>query len=155
MQQTQICHMNTLALHKDLFYATKSILFELEQIWVPFLKEYQLTVSQISILYHLSQVEISTVSEIAKSGCMHISSAQNSTKKLADRGLLQIQKSHIDSRITNAYITEAGLALLENIQKRPPEKALEHDLNRSGNINQLTMLLLQSMQTMKSSTVTI
>lgn len=144
MLNPEISRIDVLSLHKDLFYTTKSILFELEQIWVPFLKQYDLTLAQINILYQLTQVEKSSISELARFGYMHISSAQNCTKKLCNRGLLKIEKAKTDSRITNVYLTQEGLKFIESMQNNLPDMDLVSNRNTKEDINHLVVLLLQN-----------
>ncbi|MDX7993386.1 HTH-type transcriptional regulator Hpr, partial [Xenorhabdus sp. psl] len=63
----------------------------------------------LSIAYHLKGASIS---EIAKFGVMHVSTAFNFSKKLEERGYLVFSKKEDDKRNTYIEITDKGEELL-------------------------------------------
>lgn len=132
-----------IALHKSLFYATKPILFKIENIWSPFLRRYQLTNSQINILDQLVHVEKISISKLSTSGYMHISAAQNNIKKLCARGLVCSSKVKEDLRITTVQITPEGLLLYEKVKADFSVINKEEQMEIKDEINQLFISLLQ------------
>ena len=66
------------------------------------------------ISYHLQGA---TISEIAKFGVMHVSTAFNFSKKLEQRGYLTFYKKDNDRRNTYVSVTEEGECLLLEMNK--------------------------------------
>ena len=64
------------------------------------------------ISYHLQGA---TISDIAKFGVMHVSTAFNFSKKLEERGLLSFSKRDTDKRNTYVNVTTKGEELLEEM----------------------------------------
>ena len=56
-----------------------------------------------------------TISDVAKFGVMHVSTAFNSQKKLEERGYLHFFKKDDDRRNTYVSVTEEGKELLEDM----------------------------------------
>ncbi|MBP3040448.1 HTH-type transcriptional regulator Hpr, partial [Bacillaceae bacterium Marseille-Q3522] len=73
------------------------------------------------IAYHLNGASIS---DVAKFGVMHVSTAFNFSKKLEERGFLTFSKKEDDKRNTYIKLTNKGKDLLiELIEKFEPEKS--------------------------------
>lgn len=88
-----------------------------EKDWQQWIKPYDLNINEhhiLSIAYHLKGASIS---EIAKFGVMHVSTAFNFSKKLEERGLLIFSKKEDDKRNTYIEITEKGEELLLKLMK--------------------------------------
>ncbi|CAM4084365.1 HTH-type transcriptional regulator Hpr [Bacillus manliponensis] len=88
-----------------------------EKDWQQWIKPYDLNINEhhiLSIAYHLKGASIS---EIAKFGVMHVSTAFNFSKKLEERGLLVFSKKEDDKRNTYIEITEKGEELLLQLMK--------------------------------------
>ncbi len=83
-----------------------------EKDWQQWIKPYDLNINEhhiLSIAYHLKGASIS---EIAKFGVMHVSTAFNFSKKLEERGYLVFSKKEDDKRNTYIEITPKGEELL-------------------------------------------
>lgn len=83
-----------------------------EKDWQMWIKPYDLNINEhhiLTIAYHLKGASIS---EIAKFGVMHVSTAFNFSKKLEERGYLVFSKKEDDKRNTYIEITEKGEELL-------------------------------------------
>lgn len=83
-----------------------------EKDWRQWIKPYDLNINEhhiLTIAYHLKGASIS---EIAKFGVMHVSTAFNFSKKLEERGYLVFSKKEDDKRNTYIEITDKGEELL-------------------------------------------
>ena len=83
-----------------------------EKDWQMWIKPYDLNINEhhiLTIAYHLKGASIS---EIAKFGVMHVSTAFNFSKKLEERGYLVFSKKEDDKRHTYIEITDKGEELL-------------------------------------------
>lgn len=83
-----------------------------EKDWQMWIKPYDLNINEhhiLTIAYHLKGASIS---EIAKFGVMHVSTAFNFSKKLEERGYLVFSKKEDDKRNTYIEITDKGEELL-------------------------------------------
>ena len=79
-----------------------------EKDWQMWIKPYDLNINEhhiLTIAYHLKRASIS---EIAKFGVMHVSTAFNFSKKLEERGYLVFSKKEDDKRNTYIEITDKG-----------------------------------------------
>lgn len=77
-----------------------------------------MTLKAFDVLTILSQKEVCTVTEISKTGRMHVSSAMNICKLLHKKGLVELSKSQADSRVTLAKLNDQGLAFVNDSMKR-------------------------------------
>jgi MarR family transcriptional regulator, protease production regulatory protein HPr len=91
---------------------SKALWKSVEKDWQQWIKPFDLNINEhhiLSIAYHLKGASIS---EIAKFGVMHVSTAFNFSKKLEERGLLVFSKKEDDKRNTYIEITKKGEELL-------------------------------------------
>ncbi|MGM9988907.1 MAG: HTH-type transcriptional regulator Hpr [Bacillaceae bacterium] len=91
---------------------SKALWKSVEKDWQQWIKPFDLNINEhhiLSIAYHLKGASIS---EIAKFGVMHVSTAFNFSKKLEERGLLVFSKKEDDKRNTYIEITPKGEELL-------------------------------------------
>ncbi|MFD3447267.1 HTH-type transcriptional regulator Hpr [Microbacteriaceae bacterium 4G12] len=94
-----------------------------EKDWQQWIKPYDLNINEHHILWIAYQLEGASISEIAKFGVMHVSTAFNFSKKLEERGLLVFSKKEDDKRNTYIEITEKGEQLiLKLMEEYEPEK---------------------------------
>lgn len=84
------------------------------QEWI---KPFNLNINEYYILLIAYNLNGATISDIAKFGVMHVSTAFNFSKKLEERGLLQFSKREHDKRNTYIQITEKGIQLMENLMR--------------------------------------
>jgi len=97
---------------------SKALWKSIEKDWQNWIKPYDLNINEHHILWIAYHLNGASISDVAKFGVMHVSTAFNFSKKLEERGLLQFSKKENDKRNTYIQITEEGekiiLSLMEN-----------------------------------------
>ncbi|MFC3883801.1 HTH-type transcriptional regulator Hpr [Bacillus songklensis] len=97
---------------------SKALWKTVEKDWQQWIKPYDLNINEHHILWIAYHLKGASISEIAKFGVMHVSTAFNFSKKLEERGLLEFSKKESDKRNTYIKLTEKGeqilLDLMEN-----------------------------------------
>ncbi|MGN1401429.1 MAG: HTH-type transcriptional regulator Hpr [Bacillus sp. (in: firmicutes)] len=97
---------------------SKALWKSIEKDWQNWIKEHDLNINEHHILWIAFHLNGASISDVAKFGVMHVSTAFNFSKKLEERGLLEFSKKENDKRNTYIKITEAGerilLDLMEN-----------------------------------------
>ena len=83
-----------------------------EKDWQQWIKPYDLNINEHHILWIAYHLKGASISEIAKFGVMHVSTAFNFSKKLEERGLLIFSKKEDEKGKRNFKITEKGEELL-------------------------------------------
>lgn len=91
---------------------SKALWKAVEKDWQEWIKPYDLNINEHHILWISYHLQGATISEIAKFGVMHVSTAFNFSKKLEDRGLLYFYKKEDDRRNTYVSVTEEGENLI-------------------------------------------
>lgn len=93
-----------------------------EKDWQQWIKPYDLNINEHHILWIAYHLKGASISEIAKFGVMHVSTAFNFSKKLEERGLLIFSKKEDDKRNTYIEITDKGeQLLLQLMEEYDPE----------------------------------
>lgn len=87
---------------------SKALWKSIEKDWQQWLKPYDLNINEHHILWIAYQLNGASISEIAKFGVMHVSTAFNFSKKLEERGYLRFSKRLNDKRNTYVQLTEEG-----------------------------------------------
>ena len=99
---------------------SKALWKSIEKDWQNWIKPYDLNINEHHILWISYHLNGASISDVAKFGVMHVSTAFNFSKKLEERGLLQFLKKENDKRNTYIQITEEGekiiLSLMENFE---------------------------------------
>ncbi|MBU8880010.1 HTH-type transcriptional regulator Hpr [Bacillus sp. FJAT-29790] len=102
---------------------SKALWKSVEKDWQQWIKPYDLNINEhhiLTIAYHLNGASIS---DVAKFGVMHVSTAFNFSKKLEERGLLKFSKKESDKRNTYIQLTEEGeKVLLSLMETYDPDK---------------------------------
>lgn len=97
---------------------SKALWKSIEKDWQQWIKPYDLNINEHHILWIAYHLNGASISDVAKFGVMHVSTAFNFSKKLEERGLLEFSKKENDKRNTYIEITKKGetiiLDLLEN-----------------------------------------
>jgi MarR family protease production transcriptional regulator HPr len=91
---------------------SKALWKSVEKDWQQWIKPYDLNINEHHILWIAYHLKGASISEIAKFGVMHVSTAFNFSKKLEERGFLVFSKKEDDKRNTYIEITEKGEELL-------------------------------------------
>ena len=94
---------------------SKALWKAVEKDWQTWIKPYDLNINEHHILLISYHLQGATISDIAKFGVMHVSTAFNFSKKLEERGLLSFSKRDTDKRNTYVDVTKKGKLLLEEM----------------------------------------
>ncbi len=101
----------------------KALWKSVEKDWQQWIKPYDLNINEHHILWIAYHLNGASISDVAKFGVMHVSTAFNFSKKLEERGLLTFSKKVEDKRNTYIQLTEKGERIvLELLQSYNPEK---------------------------------
>lgn len=99
---------------------SKALWKSVEKDWQQWIKPYDLNINEHHILWIAYHLNGASISDVAKFGVMHVSTAFNFSKKLEERGYLKFSKKESDKRNTYIQLTEQGeailLALMENYE---------------------------------------
>lgn len=87
---------------------SKALWKSIEKDWQNWIKPFNLNINEHHILWIAHHLEGASISDIAKFGVMHVSTAFNFSKKLEERGLLTFSKKQDDKRNTYIFLTEEG-----------------------------------------------
>ena len=91
---------------------SKALWKAIEKDWQQWIKPFDLNINEHHILWIAYHLNGASISDVAKFGVMHVSTAFNFSKKLEERGLLQFSKKENDKRNTYIQLTEAGDSIL-------------------------------------------
>ncbi|MEO4054568.1 HTH-type transcriptional regulator Hpr [Solibacillus sp. CAU 1738] len=91
---------------------SKALWKAVEKDWQLWIKPYDLNINEHHILWISYHLQGASISDVAKFGVMHVSTAFNFSKKLEERGLLKFSKRDDDKRNTYVELTDAGAALI-------------------------------------------
>jgi MarR family transcriptional regulator, protease production regulatory protein HPr len=99
---------------------SKALWKSIEKDWQQWIKPFDLNINEHHILWIAYHLKGASISDVAKFGVMHVSTAFNFSKKLEERGLLKFSKKENDKRNTYIELTEEGekihLALMESFE---------------------------------------
>lgn len=102
---------------------SKALWKSIEKDWRQWIKPYDLNINEHHILWIAYHLNGASISDVAKFGVMHVSTAFNFSKKLEERGFLQFSKKESDKRNTYIKLTEDGeKVLLSLMETYSPEK---------------------------------
>ncbi|PLR89958.1 HTH-type transcriptional regulator Hpr [Bacillus sp. T33-2] len=97
---------------------SKALWKSIEKDWQQWIKPYDLNINEHHILWIAYHLNGASISDVAKFGVMHVSTAFNFSKKLEERGFLKFSKKETDKRNTYVQLTKQGeevlLDLMEN-----------------------------------------
>lgn len=91
---------------------SKALWKAVEKDWQQWIRPYNLNINEHHILWIAYHLQGATISDIAKFGVMHVSTAFNFSKKLEERGYLKFFKKEDDRRNTYVSVTDKGEALI-------------------------------------------
>lgn len=91
---------------------SKALWKAVEKDWQEWIKPYNLNINEHHILWISYHLQDATISDVAKFGVMHVSTAFNFSKKLEERGYLEFYKKEDDRRNTYIKVTESGVNLI-------------------------------------------
>ncbi|MBB4826554.1 MarR family protease production transcriptional regulator HPr [Sporosarcina luteola] len=96
---------------------SKALWKAVEKDWQQWIRPYDLNINEHHILWIAYHLQGATISDVAKFGVMHVSTAFNFSKKLEERGYVQFSKKEDDRRNTYITVTEEGEALLNDMNQ--------------------------------------
>ena len=96
---------------------SKALWKSIEKDWQNWIKPYDLNINEHHILWIAYHLNGASISDVAKFGVMHVSTAFNFSKKLEERGLLEFSKKENDKRNTYIQITAAGEKILTELME--------------------------------------
>lgn len=94
---------------------SKALWKAVEKDWQMWIKPYDLNINEHHILWISYHLKGASISDVAKFGVMHVSTAFNFSKKLEERELLSFSKRDTDKRNTYVQLTEKGEALMQEM----------------------------------------
>jgi MarR family protease production transcriptional regulator HPr len=94
---------------------SKALWKTIEKDWQQWIKPYDLNINEHHILWIADHLNGASISEIAKFGVMHVSTAFNFSKKLEERGYLEFSKKANDKRNTYIKLTKQGEEVLAQL----------------------------------------
>ncbi|VDG98828.1 Protease production regulatory protein hpr [Lysinibacillus sphaericus] len=94
---------------------SKALWKAVEKDWQQWIKPYDLNINEHHILWIAYHLQGATISDIAKFGVMHVSTAFNFSKKLEQRGYLKFFKKEDDRRNTYVLVTDHGEDLIKKM----------------------------------------
>ncbi|MCM3762627.1 HTH-type transcriptional regulator Hpr [Alkalihalobacillus oceani] len=100
---------------------SKALWKSVEKDWQTWIKPFDLNINEHHILWIAYHLDGASISDIAKFGVMHVSTAFNFSKKLEERGLLIFSKKENDKRNTYVCLTQEGQDLfLQTLEAYEP-----------------------------------
>ncbi|ANU25966.1 HTH-type transcriptional regulator Hpr [Planococcus versutus] len=94
---------------------SKALWKAVEKDWQMWIKPYDLNINEHHILWISYHLKGASISDVAKFGVMHVSTAFNFSKKLEERELLSFSKRDTDKRNTYVELTEKGEQLMQEM----------------------------------------
>ncbi|WP_040204454.1 HTH-type transcriptional regulator Hpr [Neobacillus jeddahensis] len=91
---------------------SKALWKSIEKDWQQWIKPFDLNINEHHILWIAYHLNGASISDVAKFGVMHVSTAFNFSKKLEERGLLKFSKRENDKRNTYIQLTDQGEEIL-------------------------------------------
>ncbi|OIK12369.1 transcriptional regulator Hpr [Bacillus sp. MUM 116] len=102
---------------------SKALWKSIEKDWQQWIKPFDLNINEHHIIWIAYHLNGASISDVAKFGVMHVSTAFNFSKKLEERGLLKFSKKENDKRNTYIQLTPEGeKILLQLMESYDPNK---------------------------------
>ena len=112
MSEKQFSPKEAMIFSQRVAQMSKALWKAVEKDWQKWIKPYDLNINEHHILWISYHLQGATISDIAKFGVMHVSTAFNFSKKLEQREYLYFYKKEDDRRNTYVSVTEKGEQLL-------------------------------------------
>ncbi len=112
MSEKQYSMKEAMLFSQRIAQLSKALWKSIEKDWQQWIKPYDLNINEHHILWIAYHLNGASISDVAKFGVMHVSTAFNFSKKLEERGLLQFSKKENDKRNTYIQLTPQGEDLL-------------------------------------------
>ncbi len=115
MQEKNYSMKEAMIFSQRIAQLSKALWKAVEKDWQQWIKPYDLNINEHHILWIAYHLNGSSISDVAKFGVMHVSTAFNFSKKLEERGLLKFSKKDNDKRNTYIEITPQGEKIILSI----------------------------------------
>lgn len=126
MSEKQYSMKEAMLFSQRIAQLSKALWKSIEKDWQQWIKPFDLNINEHHILWIAYHLNGASISDVAKFGVMHVSTAFNFSKKLEERGLLKFSKKESDKRNTYVQLTPQGedifLRLMESYE--PKENAV-------------------------------
>ncbi|MDQ0214755.1 MarR family protease production transcriptional regulator HPr [Oikeobacillus pervagus] len=122
MKDGQYSMKEALLFSQRMAQLSKALWKAVEKDWQQWIKPYNLNINEHHILWIAYHLKGASISDVAKFGVMHVSTAFNFSKKLEERGFLTFSKKETDKRNTYVQLSEKGKdVLLQLMQSYNPK----------------------------------
>src|SRR3954467_14732686 len=112
MSEKQYSMKEAMIFSQRITQLSKALWKSIEKDWQQWIKPFDLNINEHHILWIAYHLNGASISDVAKFGVMHVSTAFDFSKKLEERGLLQFSKKENDKRNTYIQLTPRGEDLL-------------------------------------------
>lgn len=112
MSEKQYSMKEAMLFSQRIAQLSKALWKSIEKDWQQWIKPFDLNINEHHILWIAYHLNGASISDVAKFGVMHVSTAFNFSKKLEERGLLKFSKKENDKRNTYIQLTDEGEKIL-------------------------------------------
>ncbi len=117
MEEKEYSMKEALLFSQRICQLSKALWKSIEKDWQQWIKPFDLNINEHHILWIAYQLNGASISDVAKFGVMHVSTAFNFSKKLEERGFLEFSKKENDKRNTYIKLTEKGETIFLKIME--------------------------------------
>jgi MarR family protease production transcriptional regulator HPr len=117
MSEKQYSMKEAMLFSQRIAQLSKALWKSIEKDWQQWIKPFDLNINEHHILWIAYHLNGASISDVAKFGVMHVSTAFNFSKKLEERGLLKFSKKENDKRNTYIQLTKAGEEVLLSLME--------------------------------------
>jgi MarR family transcriptional regulator, protease production regulatory protein HPr len=117
MQEKNYSMKEAMIFSQRIAHLSKALWKAVEKDWQQWIKPYDLNINEHHILWIAYHLNGSSISDVAKFGVMHVSTAFNFSKKLEERELLTFSKKENDKRNTYIEITPKGEKIILDLME--------------------------------------
>ncbi|MFJ7976016.1 HTH-type transcriptional regulator Hpr [Peribacillus sp. NPDC096379] len=118
MQEKNYTMKDAMIFSQRIAQLSKALWKAAEKDWQQWIKPFDLNINEHHILWIAYHLNGASISDVAKFGVMHVSTAFNFSKKLEERGLLSFSKKENDKRNTYIQITLEGESILLDLMEQ-------------------------------------
>lgn len=117
MEEKQYSIKEALLFTQRIAQLSKALWKTIEKDWQQWIKPFDLNINEHHILWIAYHLHGASISDVAKFGVMHVSTAFNFSKKLEERGFLTFSKKETDKRNTYIQLTPEGEQILLSLME--------------------------------------
>lgn len=117
MSEKQYSMKEAMLFSQRIAQLSKALWKSIEKDWQQWIKPFDLNINEHHILWIAYHLNGASISDVAKFGVMHVSTAFNFSKKLEERGLLNFSKKENDKRNTYICLTPEGEKILLDLME--------------------------------------